>query len=52
LIGVAAKSKPAISFPRQLGDRHLVLDRARLLLGDLGLEQIADDALRGVVRCR
>src|SRR5579863_2369235 len=31
---------------RQLGDRELVFDRARLLLGDLGLEQIADEALR------
>ena len=31
---------------RQLGDGELVLDRARLLLADLGLEQIADDTLR------
>ena len=31
---------------RQLGDRQLVLDRARLLLRDLGLEQIAREALR------
>ena len=31
---------------RQLGDGELVLDRARLLLADLGLEQVADDALR------
>ena len=30
---------------RQLGDGELVLDRARLLLVDLGVEQIADDAL-------
>ena len=30
---------------RQLGDRELVLDRTRLLLADLGLEQVADDAL-------
>jgi hypothetical protein len=30
---------------RQLGDGELVLDRARLLLADLGVEQIADDAL-------
>src|ERR1700688_213969 len=29
----------------QLGDGKLVLDRARLLLADLGVEQIADDAL-------
>src|SRR6266852_3163520 len=31
---------------RQLGDTQLVLDRARLLLGDLGAEQIAEDARR------
>ena len=31
---------------RQLGDGQLVLDRACLLLGDLGLEQIAGEALR------
>jgi hypothetical protein len=30
----------------QLGDGDLVLDRAGLLLGDLGLEQVADDLLR------
>src|SRR4029078_6816769 len=30
---------------RQLGDGELVLDRARLLLADLGLEQGADDVL-------
>ena len=30
---------------RQLGDGELVLDRARLLLVDLGIEQITDDAL-------
>jgi hypothetical protein len=30
----------------QLGDGQLVLDRARLLLGDLGGEQIAEDARR------
>ena len=30
---------------RQLGDGELVLDRARLLLVDLGGEQVADDAL-------
>jgi len=30
---------------RQLGDRELVLDRAGLLLVDLGVEQIADNAL-------
>ncbi len=31
---------------RQLGDGELVPDRARLLLGDLGAEQVADDARR------
>ena len=31
---------------RQLGDRELVFDRARLLLRDLGLQEIADEALR------
>src|SRR4029078_12371151 len=30
---------------RQLGDGELVLDRARLLLADLGLEEVTDDAL-------
>ena len=34
---------------RQPGDGHLVLDRARLLLGDLGREQVADDPLRLVL---
>ena len=34
---------------RQLGDGELVLDRARLLLVDLGVEQITDDALRFVL---
>ncbi len=28
---------------RQLGDDHLVFDRARLLLADLGLQEIAVD---------
>src|SRR5262245_53562112 len=31
---------------RQLGDGQLILDRACLLLGDLGAEQIADDPRR------
>jgi len=31
---------------RQLGDGQLVLHRARLLLADLGCQQIADDPLR------
>jgi hypothetical protein len=30
---------------RQLGDGELVFDRARLLLADLGVEYITDDAL-------
>src|SRR5215208_3842734 len=34
---------------RQLGDGELVLDRARLLLADLGVEQITHDALRFVL---
>ena len=34
---------------RQLGDGDLVFDRARLLLGDLGGEQIANDLLRLVL---
>src|SRR5919106_4686409 len=34
---------------RQLGDRHLVLDRPRLFLVDLGLEEIADHPLRLVL---
>jgi hypothetical protein len=46
LIGVPVKSKLSMSLARQLGDGQLVLDRARLLLGDLGVEQIADDARR------
>src|SRR6266403_350160 len=32
-----------------LGDDELVLDRPRLLLADLGVEQITDDALRFVL---
>jgi hypothetical protein len=34
---------------RQLGDRELVFDRARLLLRDLGFQEIADEALRLVL---
>src|ERR1700691_581289 len=34
---------------REFGDGELVLDRARLLLADLGVEQITDDALRFVL---
>lgn len=34
---------------RQLGNGHLVFDGACLLLGDLGGEEIADDALRLVL---
>jgi hypothetical protein len=29
---------------RQLGDSELVFDRARLLLRDLGIQEIADEA--------
>src|SRR5690349_2206405 len=43
LIGVPSNWK--ILGERQLGNGELVLDRARLLLVDLGIEQIADDAL-------
>jgi hypothetical protein len=47
LIGVPVKSKLSMSLASgPLGDRQLALDRARLLLGDLGAEQIADDARR------
>jgi hypothetical protein len=31
---------------RQLCDGELIADRARLLLADFGVEQVADDALR------
>jgi hypothetical protein len=31
---------------RQLGDGELILDRARLLLRDLGAQKVADEALR------
>ena len=34
---------------RQLGDGELILDRARLLFGDLGAQQVADEALRFVL---
>jgi hypothetical protein len=34
---------------RQLGDGHLILDRTRLLLADLGGEQVTDDLLRLVL---
>jgi len=48
LIGVPSnwKSSRSILGERQLCDGELVFDRARLLLVDLGGEQIADDALR------
>ena len=47
LIGVSLNAKSVdVLGQRQLGDGELVLDRARLLLRDLGLEQIADEALR------
>src|SRR5271154_7056557 len=52
LIGVPSNWKSLRSLAsevlgeRQLGDGELVFDRARLLLVDLGGEQVADDALR------
>ena len=49
LTGVAKKSKSASSLAiGRPGDGHPALDRARLLLGDLGLQQLADDLLRRV----
>src|SRR5246500_1624205 len=45
LIGVPSNWKSVLG-KRQLGDGELVFDRARLLLVDLGGEQVADDALR------
>ena len=32
-----------------LGERHLVFDRAGMLVGDLGLQQIADDVPNGIL---
>ncbi len=47
MIGVRSKLEVVdVLGERQLGDGDLVLDRARLLLGDLGRQQVADDALR------
>ena len=34
---------------RQLRRRHLILDRARVLIGDLRRQQLADDVLVGVL---
>jgi len=34
---------------RQLGDRHLVLHRAGMLVGDLRLQQLTDDVLNGIL---
>jgi hypothetical protein len=46
LIGVPSNWKSSRSLGEwQLGDGELILDRARLLLADLGAEQITDDAL-------
>src|SRR6202012_4307591 len=45
LIGVPSNWKSAISWVRQLCDGELILDRTSLLLVDLGIEQVADDAL-------
>src|ERR1700704_6070150 len=47
LIGVPSNGD--VLGERQLGDGELVLDRARLLLVDLSIEQITDDALRLVL---
>jgi hypothetical protein len=50
LIGVPSKRKSSMSLgQRQLGDGDLILDRTRLLLADLGAQQIADHALRFVL---
>ena len=50
LIGVPVEDEVVeLLGERQLGDGELVTDRTRLLLGDLGLEQVADDALRFVL---
>src|SRR5208337_5113458 len=38
-----------IPFLRSAGDGHLILDRSRLLLGDLSLQEIANDARRFVL---
>src|SRR5215468_1354738 len=47
LIGVALELEVVeVLGERQLGDGERVFDRARLLLVDLGGEQVADDALR------
>src|SRR6266516_5718806 len=46
LIGVPANWKSSRSLASgSLANGELILDRARLLLADLGVEQIADDAL-------
>ena len=42
----AAAHLPIILGERQLGDRELVSDRARVFFGYLGLEKIADQVLR------
>ena len=45
--GVAGEVEPVEIFgQRQLGNRELVLNRACVLLGDLGTEQVADNARR------
>src|SRR3954453_18325470 len=47
LTGVPEKSKVLdVLSQRQLGDGQLIFDRARLLLGNLGAEQIADNPRR------
>jgi hypothetical protein len=50
LIGVPVKSKSSMSLASgSLAIGHLVLDRAGLLLGDLGGQQVTDDARRFVL---
>ena len=50
LIGVSVEGEVGdVLGQGQLGDGDLVLDRARLLLGDLRGEQVADDPLRLVL---
>jgi hypothetical protein len=49
LIGVVEREVVDVLGQRQLGDRKLVFDRARLFLRDLGLQEIPDEALRLVL---
>src|SRR5437660_12336464 len=49
LMGVFELEVLKVLGKRQLGDGELVLDRTGLLLVDLGVEQVADNALRFVL---